>query len=170
MGVDMFLRATFKFGRRVHFALRRKMRKSPITRVPAILNGLTNRPSWKTDSIYADILSSGDRHGHEWLQFRSIQSSNEENCRSSQFLQVSECTSVFRVTRCLKVCTYLSNKGITYLLKNVCDVHCLTGPPQGHHFVHSIINLRGIIHFWSSRTYHNRRAHEHLSRVNFNEN
>ncbi len=39
------MRAAFKFGRRVHFALRRKMRKPPITRVPAILNGLTNRPS-----------------------------------------------------------------------------------------------------------------------------
>ncbi len=39
------LRAAFKFGRSVHFALRRKMRKPPISRVPAILNGLTNRPS-----------------------------------------------------------------------------------------------------------------------------
>ncbi len=35
-----FLRAAFKFGRRVHFAVRRKMRKPPITRLPAILNGL----------------------------------------------------------------------------------------------------------------------------------
>ncbi len=35
------LRPAFKFGRRVHCALRRKMRKLPITRVPAILNGLT---------------------------------------------------------------------------------------------------------------------------------
>ncbi len=35
-----FLRAAFKFGRRVHFALRRKMRKPPIARLPAILNGL----------------------------------------------------------------------------------------------------------------------------------
>ncbi len=50
------LRAAFKFGRRVYFALRRKMRKPPITRVPAILNGPTNRPSWKTDSIYSDIV------------------------------------------------------------------------------------------------------------------
>ncbi len=46
-----FFRAAFKFGRRVHCALRRKMRKPPITRVPAILNGLTNRPS-------------DERHGH----------------------------------------------------------------------------------------------------------
>ncbi len=46
----------------------------------------------------------------------SIQSSNEENGRSSQCLLVSECISVFRVIRCLKVGTYLSNKGITYLL------------------------------------------------------
>ncbi len=51
-----FLRAAFKFGRGVHFALRRKMRKPPISRVPAILNGITNRPSSKTDSIYADIV------------------------------------------------------------------------------------------------------------------
>ncbi len=51
-----FLRAAYKFGRGVHFALRRKMRKPPISRVPAILNGLTNRPIWKTDNIYADIV------------------------------------------------------------------------------------------------------------------
>ncbi len=38
-------RAAFKFGRGVHFALRRTMRKPPISRVPAILNGLTYRPS-----------------------------------------------------------------------------------------------------------------------------
>ncbi len=50
------LPAVFKFGRRVHFVLRRKLRKPPITRVPAILNGPTNRPSWKADSIYADIV------------------------------------------------------------------------------------------------------------------
>ncbi len=31
-----FFRATFKFGRRVHFALRRKMRKPPITLEPPI--------------------------------------------------------------------------------------------------------------------------------------
>ncbi len=30
------LRAAFKFGRRVHFALRRKMLKPPIARLPAI--------------------------------------------------------------------------------------------------------------------------------------
>ncbi len=36
----IILRAAFKFGRRVHFSLRRKMRKPPITRLPAILNGL----------------------------------------------------------------------------------------------------------------------------------
>ncbi len=40
-----FLRAAFKFGRGVHFELRRKMQKPPISRVPAILNGLTNCPS-----------------------------------------------------------------------------------------------------------------------------
>ncbi len=33
--------------------------------------------------------------------FRLIQSSNEENGRSSQLLLVSECISVFRVIRCL---------------------------------------------------------------------
>ncbi len=109
------LRAAINFGRLVHFAVRRKMRKPPITRVTAILNGLTNRQRWKTDSIYAHIVSD-DRHCHEWLQFRSIQSSNEENGRSSQFPHVSECIPVFRVIRCLKVGTYLSSKGITYLL------------------------------------------------------
>ncbi len=40
-----FLRAAFKFGRRVHFALRRKIQNPPITRVPAIFNGLTNSSS-----------------------------------------------------------------------------------------------------------------------------
>ncbi len=32
----LFLRAVFKFGRRVHFALRRKMLKPPVARLPAI--------------------------------------------------------------------------------------------------------------------------------------
>ncbi len=32
----LFLRAAFKFGRRVHFALQRKMLKLPIARLPAI--------------------------------------------------------------------------------------------------------------------------------------
>ncbi len=53
--MGFFLRAAFKFSRHVHFALRRKMRKPPITSVPAILNGLTNRPSWKT--LYLRIYS-----------------------------------------------------------------------------------------------------------------
>ncbi len=38
--INFFLRAAFKFGRRVDFALRLKMRKPSNTRVPAILNGL----------------------------------------------------------------------------------------------------------------------------------
>ncbi len=33
-------KSAFKFGRRVHFAPRRKIRKPPITRLPAILNEL----------------------------------------------------------------------------------------------------------------------------------
>ncbi len=40
-----FFPAAFKFGRRVYCALRRKMQKPRISRVPAILNGLTNRQS-----------------------------------------------------------------------------------------------------------------------------
>ncbi len=136
------LRAAFKLGRRVHFGLRRKMRKPPITRVPAILNGLTNRPSWKTDSIYADIV----RHGHEWLHFRSIQSSNEENGRSGQFLLVSECISVFRVIRCLKVGTYLSNKGITYLLKG--KIRRLSSNQSNFSLEHNASN--GSYFLWNS--------------------
>ncbi len=45
-------RAAFKFGRRVHFALRRKTLKSPIARLPAILLDFVNRPSGETDRIY----------------------------------------------------------------------------------------------------------------------
>ncbi len=45
-------RAVFKFGRRVHFALRRKMLKSPIARLPAILLYFINRPRGETDCIY----------------------------------------------------------------------------------------------------------------------
>ncbi len=102
------------------------MRKPPITRVPAILNGLTSRPSGKTDSIYAEIVKW--RSTRPWTT--SIQvNSNEENGRSSQFLLVSECVSVFRVIRCLKVGTYLSNKGITYLLTEVFQINCLTYLP-----------------------------------------
>ncbi len=35
----------FKFGQRMNFALRHKMQKPPITRVPAIYVDLINRPS-----------------------------------------------------------------------------------------------------------------------------
>ncbi len=47
-----FLRAAFKFGRRVHFALRRKMLKPPIARLPAIYMDIINRPSGETDCVY----------------------------------------------------------------------------------------------------------------------
>ncbi len=46
------LRAAFKFGRRVHSALQRKMRKPPIARLPAIEMDLINRPSGETDCVY----------------------------------------------------------------------------------------------------------------------
>ncbi len=36
MAHPLFFREAFKFSRRVRFALRRKMRKPPITRLPAI--------------------------------------------------------------------------------------------------------------------------------------
>ncbi len=51
-GKILFFRAAFRFGRRVHFALRRKMLKLPIARLLAIKLDLTNRPSGKTDCIY----------------------------------------------------------------------------------------------------------------------
>ncbi len=47
-----FFRAAFKFSRRVHVALRRKMLKPPIARLPAILLDLTNRPNGETHCIY----------------------------------------------------------------------------------------------------------------------
>ncbi len=77
----------FKFGRRVHFALRRKMRKPPITRVPAILNGLTNRPSWKTDSIYADIVKW--RLTRPWMT--SIQVNSKFEWRKWPLKSISTC-------------------------------------------------------------------------------
>ncbi len=46
----IFLRP-FKFGRRVHFALRRKMLKLPIARLPAILLDFMNSQSGETDCI-----------------------------------------------------------------------------------------------------------------------
>ncbi len=46
------LRAAFKFGRRVHFALRRKMLNPPIARLPAIEVDFINCPSAETDCVY----------------------------------------------------------------------------------------------------------------------
>ncbi len=46
------MRAAFEFGRRVHFALRRKMLNPPIARFPAIKMDFINRPSGETDCIY----------------------------------------------------------------------------------------------------------------------
>ncbi len=40
-------RAAFEFGPRVHFALRRKMRKSPVVRLPAFLSGLYKSSKWR---------------------------------------------------------------------------------------------------------------------------
>ncbi len=48
-------RAEFKFGRRVHFALWRKMLISPIARLLAILLDFINRPSGEMDCIYEAI-------------------------------------------------------------------------------------------------------------------
>ncbi len=45
----------------------------------------------------------------------SIQTMNEENGRQSGFLFVSECLSFSRVIQYLKIATFLSNKGLTYL-------------------------------------------------------
>ncbi len=107
-----FFCVAFKFGRRVRFALRRKMRKPPITRVSAIYVDFLNRPSWRTDSIYREIA--------KWPSTRpwgtSIQNSNGENACSGQLLFVSECSSASRVIRCLKVGTYLSNIGPPHLI------------------------------------------------------
>ncbi len=50
--MQSFYRAAFKFGRRVHFALRRKMLKPPIAHLSAIQLDLTNRPSGWTGCIY----------------------------------------------------------------------------------------------------------------------
>ncbi len=44
-------RAAFKFGRRVHFALRRKMLKLAIAHLPTVLLDFINRPSRETDFI-----------------------------------------------------------------------------------------------------------------------
>ncbi len=59
--------------------------------------------------------SGNPQHGHEWLLFKSIQNSNEENGRSSQFLFASASISVFQVIWCVEVGTYVSNKGITFV-------------------------------------------------------
>ncbi len=48
---DQF-RAAFKFGRRVRFALRRKMLKPRIARLPAILVDFLNRQSGEPDCVY----------------------------------------------------------------------------------------------------------------------
>ncbi len=48
----MILRVAFKFGRRMHFALRLKMLKPPIARLPVIKLDFINRPRGETDYIY----------------------------------------------------------------------------------------------------------------------
>ncbi len=77
-----FFRAAFKFGRRVHFALRRQMLKLPIARLPAILLYFIYRPSGETD-VFMKQPSSEHRHGPARLHLTSIQNTNEENGRSS---------------------------------------------------------------------------------------
>ncbi len=100
------------YDKEVHCALRRIMRKTPINNVPAILNGLKKSPK----------LTSGQhlRRNSPVTIDTTTNDFNSDQFKiglSSQFLIVSECISVFRVVRCLKVGTYLSNKGIAYLPK-----------------------------------------------------
>ncbi len=84
---QLWILAAFKFGRRVRFALRRKMRKPPITRVPAILNGPTNRPSWKADNIYADIVKR--RSTRPWMI--SVQVNSKFEWRKWPLKSISTC-------------------------------------------------------------------------------
>ncbi len=49
MLINQLFHAAFKYGRGVHFALRRKMLKQPIARLPADLLDFINLPSGETD-------------------------------------------------------------------------------------------------------------------------
>ncbi len=63
-------------------------------------------------------------NSHKWMDGQHLRSINqvtldtamdEENGCSSRVLFLSECLSVSRFIRCLKIGTYLANKGVTYL-------------------------------------------------------
>ncbi len=61
--MDFALRAAVKFGRRVHFALWRKMLNPPIARLPAIKMYFINRPSGERRTAFMKQRSSELRHG-----------------------------------------------------------------------------------------------------------
>ncbi len=104
-------RAAFKFDWRVHFALRRKMLKSPIS---SHLSGLIE--GGRTE--YTQKKSSDRRHGRRWFQFRSVHHTNVAKCRPNDVEWSLDACLPPLVILCLNVGTYLSNKGFINLKKN----------------------------------------------------
>ncbi len=107
------LGAAFKFARRVHFALRRKMLKPPIARLPAIKLHFINRLNRETQRLKQRL--SELRHGPNWLQLTSIQ--NRQYKMAAQvnfclFFDVFFLSGVQYDARIWHICV---NKSLTYL-------------------------------------------------------
>ncbi len=123
----VFFRLAFKFSRRVHFALRCKMLKSPIARLSAILLELINHPSGETDCIYEanvkwnsarpKLISIHVNSKYEWRK-------RPPKLISACFLMLS-CLACNSVPENWYICV---NRGHTYLLTHVIaplNVHLL---------------------------------------------
>ncbi len=110
---NTFFRAAFKFGRRVHFALRRNMLKSPIARLPAILLDFINCPIGETDWIYEANV--------KWNSMRplliSIHVNSKHEWRKWPLKLISACLLMLFCLACNsvpKTWHICANKGHTY--------------------------------------------------------
>ncbi len=67
-----YTRAAFQFSRCVHVALWRKMLKSPIARLPAVLLDFINRPSGEGLYLWSIFEANQIWRGPNWFQFKTI--------------------------------------------------------------------------------------------------
>ncbi len=99
---QLTLRAAFKFGRRVHCALRRKIQKSPITRVPAIIRKwkVEQHLRWNYSQVTLDTAINDFNSGQFITSMKKMAAQVELYLCLSAFL----CPELFSAWRLAHIC------------------------------------------------------------------
>ncbi len=115
----------FKCGRRVHFALQRKMLLPPIAHLPEIKLDFINRPSGEKDCIYEAIVGTALTNFNPG-QFKTWMKKMAAHVNFCLFLNVFGCLACNMVPENKHICV---NKGRTYLLiVNYCQLNFTNFP------------------------------------------